>query len=347
MSIAHEERAGQRDLLSLVLDSLDVRCVTVGETTIGRSQTAGPDDVGPVFYAVLDATCWFRRPGETPVELTPGDLLVLPFGGAHRLSDAPFAPGSPSDQQASEGEAGSGIAKRSKDGRLLRGCIEYSTPRRHPLCLDLPGEIHLKDTSRSESQPILAPAIQAVRCALSEPAAGTASLINLLGQLVFVEAIRKAALSRVPIQPGLLRALRDPELAPTLAMVYQAPAREWTLESLAHEAGMSRSSFARRFKELMGIPAMTWITDLRMRLASNLLRDRTVSLKRVAANVGYASVTSFSTAFKRWAGRAPSGYRASLVGRALLDKPTVAPVGSEATDRSACSSKPNIGPRIR
>jgi transcriptional regulator GlxA family with amidase domain len=100
------------------------------------------------------------------------------------------------------------------------------------------------------------------RYALCEPGAGTASLLNLLGQLVFVEAVRQTISSRAPIQPGLMRALGDPELAPTLALVYQAPAREWTLKSLAHEAAMSRSSFARRFKESMGIPAMSWITDL-------------------------------------------------------------------------------------
>ncbi len=328
-----EEGTEQRDILSVVLDSLDVRCRLVGETLIGTSPTTGPRDVGPVFYIILDGTCWSCRPGENPVRLAEGDLLVLPLGGVHRLSDAPFVPAPRLDRHAWEHMVDLGIAQRSNGARLLQGSIEYSTPRPHPLCHDLPGEIHLKGANTAESQPILAPVIRAVQCASRERGAGKSWLLNLLGQLVFVEAVRKAISSRAPIQPGLMRALGDPELAPTLALVYRAPAREWTLASLAHEAGMSRSSFARRFKELMGTSAMTWITDLRMRLASNLLADPSMGLHQVAAKAGYASATSFSTAFKRWAGHAPSKGRTGLPGRARLGKPTAPPVGSEVTDR--------------
>ena len=77
---------------------------------------------------------------------------------------------------------------------------------------------------------------------------------------------------------------------------------------------------------------MAWITDLRMRLASNLLQDRGAGLKQIAARVGYASPTSFSAAFKRWAGHAPSQCRAGSPGTANSGKPTATPVGSCATD---------------
>lgn len=332
MSIPGEEGTRQRDVLSIVLDSLDVRCRLAGETVAGGSRTTGARDVGPVFFAVLEGTCWSHRPGRNPVELAAGDLLVLPLGGTHRLCDAPSVSGAPSDRQTSEEMMDLRIASRGADARLLQATIDYLAPRPHPLCYDLPGEIYLKGTDKAECQPVLAPALRAVECELCEPRAGTASVLDLLGRLVFVEAVRRTVASHVPIRPGLIRALSDPELAPTLALAYRTPAYEWTLESLAHEAGMSRSSFARRFKEVMGIPAMTWITDLRMRLASNLLRDRTVGVKEVATKAGYASATSFSTAFKRWAGHAPSQCRTSLRDRSRSDTPVLMTVAAEAGD---------------
>jgi AraC-like DNA-binding protein len=70
-----------------------------------------------------------------------------------------------------------------------------------------------------------------------------------------------------------------------------------------------------------------------MRLAANLLADPTRGSRQVAAKAGYASATSFSSAFKRWAGHAPSECRTGLSGKARLREPSVKPVGPEVTDR--------------
>ena len=330
MMIADEERTEQRDVLSVVLDSLNVRCRLVEEVTIGTGQATGSHGLGPAFYTVLEGACRLRRPGENPVNLVEGDLLVLPLGGVHWLSCARVGPSWRTDRQPAEGGADAAAAKCAGGVRLLRGAIDFSAPRSHPLCHDLSGEIHVEGTDNAEIQPILAPAVRALQSALCEAGDGAAALLNLLGQLIFVEAVRKTISSRAALEPGLMRALGDPDLAPAVTLAYRSPDREWTLKSLAREAGMSRSSFARRFKELMGIPAMSWITDLRMRQASNLLRDRSVGLKQVAAKVGYASPAAFSTAFKRWAGQAPSECRSGLLDEASLAAP---PLRLQAAER--------------
>lgn len=309
-----DDRAEPRDVLSLVLDSLDIRCPWVGKTDLTAQGTTGLCDQGPVFYSVLGGHCRLYLLDEETVDLAEGDLLVLPRGGAHLLAASESASACAGERPTIDMAACSAVGRPLAGARLLMGYIEYASPRLHPLCHELPTAIQLKDGHRNDRQPILAGALQAIRFAITAPVAGAAALLNLLGQLVVAEAIRTTLRLDAASRPERLLALTDGELASALAPVYRDPAHPWSLDVLAREAGMSRSSFARRFKLLMAVSPMTWVVDLRMRLACRLLRDRSLSLKQVALNVGYTTPAAFSAAFRRWAGQAPSECRAALDG---------------------------------
>jgi AraC-like DNA-binding protein len=86
------------------------------------------------------------------------------------------------------------------------------------------------------------------------------------------------------------------------------PAGAWSIEDLAREAGMSRTSFAVHFREVMGVPPLTYLTNWRMNLAERDLRAGT-PLVEVAEASGYTSESAFSHAFKRVMGVAPGQYR--------------------------------------
>ena len=101
----------------------------------------------------------------------------------------------------------------------------------------------------------------------------------------------------------------DKPIAKTLALMHEKPAANWTLESLASEAAMSRSAYAARFKELVGQTMFEYLTAVRMQRAQGLLRDSGLSLPKVAERVGYTSRLAFSKAFKRLTGTTPSRYR--------------------------------------
>jgi AraC-like DNA-binding protein len=73
-------------------------------------------------------------------------------------------------------------------------------------------------------------------------------------------------------------------------------------------AGVSRSGFAARFTELMGEPAMTYVTAWRMALAARLVRHERLPLSRVAMRVGYGSEAAFNRAFRRAHGVTPGVY---------------------------------------
>jgi AraC-like DNA-binding protein len=87
------------------------------------------------------------------------------------------------------------------------------------------------------------------------------------------------------------------------------PSENWTINKLAEVAGMSRSSFAQRFKEVVGIPPLTYLMDYRLRLAARYLRLQQNSISRISGLVGYASDSTFSQAFKRVYGISPKAYR--------------------------------------
>lgn len=114
--------------------------------------------------------------------------------------------------------------------------------------------------------------------------------------------------------PAWCLARTDPQVGPALAAMHQAPARKWTVASLADVAHSSRSGFSARFTDLLGQPPMGYLTDLRMDLATDLLRADDAPLSAVATAVGYADAFGFSAAFKRHRGVSPSAVRQAAAG---------------------------------
>jgi AraC-like DNA-binding protein len=87
------------------------------------------------------------------------------------------------------------------------------------------------------------------------------------------------------------------------------PGHAWKLEELARVAAMSRTTFAVRFKEVTGVPPLTYLTEWRMRLAERDLRQESTSVAAIAYSLGYTSESAFNHAFKRANGNAPKRYR--------------------------------------
>ncbi|MBG0826394.1 AraC family transcriptional regulator [Planomonospora sp. ID67723] len=111
------------------------------------------------------------------------------------------------------------------------------------------------------------------------------------------------------VPPAWYRALGDDVAGPALRAMHEAPDRPWTLTSLAAEAGVSRTTLAKRFTELVGESPLAYLTEWRMALAADLLAEPATTVTSVARRVGYADAFGFSTAFKRIRGMSPSAYR--------------------------------------
>ncbi|WP_344952619.1 AraC family transcriptional regulator [Actinomadura miaoliensis] len=109
--------------------------------------------------------------------------------------------------------------------------------------------------------------------------------------------------------PGWYAALGDDAVGPALRAIHDEPSRPWTLASLAAVAGVSRSTLARRFTDLVGEPPLAYLTSWRMALAADMLADPAATVASVARRVGYSDAFGFSSAFKRTYGTSPSAYR--------------------------------------
>ncbi len=130
-------------------------------------------------------------------------------------------------------------------------------------------------------------------------------VLHRLLEVLLIEALRSTGSAAAP--PGLLRGMADPLLAPTLRQIHADPGRSMTVETLARDAAMSRSTFFDRFRREVGVAPMEYATGWRMALAKELLRED-VATAEIAQRVGYGSASAFSVAFSRHVGMPPGAY---------------------------------------
>jgi AraC-like DNA-binding protein len=153
-----------------------------------------------------------------------------------------------------------------------------------------------------------------IRIALAEheqPRAGGETILSKLSELMFLQAVRQY-IDELPAEStGWLSGLRDRHISAALRHMHAKPGENWTLEMLAREAGMSRSAFAERFAEIMGVPPMQYLANWRLQRAARLLEQPSISIAQAAAAVGYESEAAFNRAFKKQVGLPPGAWRRS------------------------------------
>ncbi|MBL0898122.1 MAG: helix-turn-helix transcriptional regulator, partial [Reyranella sp.] len=108
---------------------------------------------------------------------------------------------------------------------------------------------------------------------------------------------------------GVLGALNDPVVGRALQLLHAEPARRWTADALAREAGSSRTVLGERFNALLGKPPIEYLTSWRIQLAADRLRNSSDSISRIALDYGYESEPAFNRAFKRVTGMTPGRWR--------------------------------------
>jgi AraC-like DNA-binding protein len=153
---------------------------------------------------------------------------------------------------------------------------------------------------------------------LAKEAPGQTAVLDRLLDLVLIAALRSWFARPEAAAPGWYRAASDPVVGAALRLIHHHPDRAWTVASLAREVGASRAAFARRFADVVGEPPISYLTNWRIGLAADLLREHGTTLTSVATEVGYSSPFAFSAAFKRVRGMSPREYRHRLVAGVAL-----------------------------
>jgi AraC-like DNA-binding protein len=190
---------------------------------------------------------------------------------------------------------------------ILCGYFEFDRDSLHPLVAALPPFIHLRGTESAE----LAWLQTSLNFMIQESMAakpGADAVVTRLAGVLFVQMVR-AYIEQAKSPPAMLAAIADRQIGAALGLMHKEPARAWTLEGLARDAGMSRSALATRFLELVGETPMKYLTLWRMQLARQLLGETPLSTAAIAERAGYQSEAAFSKAFKKAVGSGPGAYR--------------------------------------
>jgi len=270
------------------------------------------------YHALLEGECWVELEGEQPLRLTAGDIIVLPHGDTHVLATQigmRKAPNMALYRRPDDERLPSRIALNTEGGErahFVCGFLACDSRPYNPLLTALPRMIRVSDHA---SGPLGA----YFRAALAESKGrmGAESMLGRISELMFVDVVRRYLESLPEDRTNWLSGLRDPYVGRALTVLHEDPSHDWTLESLAQAAALSRSAFAERFAQFVGQPPMQYLTNWRMQLATNYLRNGHESIAAVANRVGYDSEAAFSRAFKKVVGKPPSEWRdRHLSGRA-------------------------------
>jgi len=161
---------------------------------------------------------------------------------------------------------------------------------------------------------------------------GSTVLLSKMAEALFMEALRRYMEQLPPEQTGWLAGARDPVVGGVLGLLHRKPWHSWTADTLADEAGVSRSVVMERFSRFLGEPPLRYLARWRLQLAARLLQTTHKPMLQLASDVGYESEAAFNRAFKREFGLPPAQYRRKFAGNGRNAAGKA--IGRAATDRS-------------
>jgi AraC-like DNA-binding protein len=260
------------------------------------------------FGMVSRGNCWLSVKGiPDPIPLTGGDCFLLAPASTYALRDNPrtrarsFCEAAPKNRSNVIHYGGGGVPTT-----VISGWFSFGQMSVKPLKRLLP-ELILVKADQAQTLALHA-TLQLLASEMAEPAPGSEVMVNRLADILFIQCVRIASSSE-NCKSGWLRAIFDPKIGSALKAMHERVENPWTVETLADAAGMSRSAFALKFKELLGETPLEYLTNWRMYKATRLLQQDNRKLFEVAKSVGYDSDAAFSKAFKRVLGVAPKEYR--------------------------------------
>lgn len=288
------------DLLSNFLIQSRVRASVFASPSVcgaWRINTTGLHRLG--FHVVARGTCWLHMRGfAAPEPLRAGDLMVIPGDQWHVLSPEVRLDGEA--MLLPEGGAG----PRTD---LICGSISFPDSMAEALLNSLPKLVLLR-TGEGESDTRLETLARLMAAEARSEDSGRQVVLDRLADVLLVMVLRHV-MQHGLVRAGLLAALADPRLSRALAAMHAEPGAAWTLARLAASAGMARTAFAQRFAAIMGDTPMSYLAAWRMQQADRLLRDRRLSVARIAEQLGYSTEAAFRRAFKRMRGIGPGEVR--------------------------------------
>ena len=306
------------DLISELLTGIRLRGVQYRRVQTGpRFGLAFQARPGHAYFHYLAVgTALLRTKDGAEHQLSAGCAVFMPQGQEHQLlSDAEISAQEINEfDSAPLGEAVSGVdtcpsTHPTPSAIFFYGCMEFDLGGMYEMRRLMP-EVMVADT-QGQRYPDLVPILDAMKREICSGRIGFAGVLARLAEVGAAMIVRGWVESGCESAFGLIAALRDPRLAPAILALHRQPGKQWTVSALAAESHVSRSVFAQRFQDTIGVPPLRYATTLRMRLAHQWLSRERISIDVVAERLGYTSQAAFSRAFKRINGQPPGASRSA------------------------------------
>lgn len=275
----------------------------------------GQEEGRAQFHFIARGPVFLRRPAGGLDAMQTGDAVLLPRGGLHDLLSAPDLPCRDVRSCAvqpicdSVGDITAPEGCPSTRALIFSGSMEFDLGSMSPLVSLMPEQMFVG--TLLARYPEILPMLEAMERETRGDRAGFAGILARLADVVSAFIVRAWVECGCGDANGWVAALRDPRLGRVIAALHRDPGRDWTVAELAAQMGASRSVFAERFLAVTGMTPVRYLTDLRMRLASQWISRDRVPIDIAAHRLGYGSQAAFSRAFKRITGHAPGAMRAA------------------------------------
>jgi AraC-like DNA-binding protein len=264
------------------------------------------------FHFLTDGRAYASLDDGERVELSAGDIVILPGGDAHLLGNGcRQAPVDSFKTFAKNVAEGLKLVRYGGGGEITRFVCGYMAcdPRMCDMFLAGLPRILKVPVAAGPSGEWIENSIRFSVGASSGSEAGSSLVVGKLSEVLFVETLRRYISTLPAEQTGWLAGLRDPILTRAISQLHRDPARNWTVASLAKEVGLSRTRLAERFRHFLRMSPISYLTEWRMNLGAEALQRTDRSVVEVALEVGYKSEAAFNRAFKRIYKTPPAQFR--------------------------------------
>jgi AraC-like DNA-binding protein len=270
-----------------------------------------------IYHYLTDGRAYAQLPHGSRRDLGPRDVVIFPHGDAHILGNGAGKPVDSLKTFAENLSRGLKVVRYGGGGEVTKFVCGYMAcdPGLSEVVLAGLPSMFVVNIANDAAGQWLANSIQFSVREAGGPGSGSDVVLAKLSEVLFVETLRRFIQDLPDERKGWLAGARDPVIGEALALLHKNPSHTWTVANLAHQAGVSRTRFAERFRHFLGEPPMAYLGRWRLKLAAEMLVSSNAHVGEIAAEVGYASEAAFNRVFKREFGCPPAQFRRSSTGQ--------------------------------
>ncbi len=250
------------------------------------------------FHAVTSGSCLLKlEDKEQTTLLSAGDIIFFPFGRPHSVSDptgTTIINGHEVYDAHQEGREifSDGVEQAS----LICGHFEFDRTLVHPFIESLSDFIYIR--ANDPFSKLIMNFVREISQENERQVPGHRAVIRKLAEILFIQIVRSYALNSEQ-DISFLKVLSDRNISRALDLIHAAPEKNWNIDSLVKESGLSRTSFINKFSKLVGLTPIQYLSSWRLLKGKQLIESTALPIFEIGEKVGYNSEVSFSRAFKR------------------------------------------------